>query len=121
MRLPKEYLHKEYTGVRIVKLCLVRNDFIIILVILRNLLVLIELFLKGVIKSIINKFDNKYKKRITLRTLNKDNINIDEYNNLLTSKSFYEEIPTDTFLIFQTDFIILILHSILLLYIIFLN
>lgn len=35
--------------------------------------------------------------------LDKDNLNIPEYNRLLTSVQFYDQIASDTFVIFQTD------------------
>lgn len=44
--------------------------------------------------------------RIKLISLNVDNLTIKEYNNLLISKDFYKNIPTEIFLIFQTDSII---------------
>jgi hypothetical protein len=44
--------------------------------------------------------------RITLINLNVDNLTIKEYNNLLLSRDFYNNIPTEVFLIFQTDTII---------------
>ncbi len=60
------------------------------------------------VKQIVNRLDESYKKRITnLINLNIDNLNNQTYSNLLLSKSFYNYIPTETFLIFQTDSIIL--------------
>ena len=44
--------------------------------------------------------------RIKLINLNVDNLTIKDYNKLLVSKNFYNEIPTEIFLIFQTDSII---------------
>ena len=44
--------------------------------------------------------------RIRLINLNIDNLTIRDYNNLLVSKDFYNKIPTEVFLIFQTDSII---------------
>jgi hypothetical protein len=44
--------------------------------------------------------------RIKLINLNVDNLSIRDYNNLLVSKDFYDNIPTEVFLIFQTDSII---------------
>jgi hypothetical protein len=55
------------------------------------------------INDIINKELIEYKNRIQLTNLNVDNISIHEYNNLLKSVSFYDNIPTETFLVFQTD------------------
>lgn len=48
----------------------------------------------------------RYKKRISTINLNVDDLTINDYNKLLLSKSFYDYIPTETFLIFQTDTII---------------
>lgn len=61
---------------------------------------------KEYIENIINTSLKKYRNRISLQSLNKDNITIDEYNVILTSKDFYNKIPTETFLIFQTDTLI---------------
>jgi hypothetical protein len=44
--------------------------------------------------------------RIKLINLNVNNLTIRDYNNLLVSKDFYNKIPTEVFLIFQTDSII---------------
>lgn len=44
--------------------------------------------------------------RIKLINLNVDNLTIKNYNDLLVSKDFYHDIPTEIFLIFQTDSII---------------
>jgi len=44
--------------------------------------------------------------RIKLINLNVDNLTIKDYNNLLVSKDLYKNIPTEIFLIFQTDSII---------------
>jgi len=61
---------------------------------------------KDYIDNIINNNLSKYKNRITLINLNVDNLTLEEYNNLLVSLDFYEKIPTEIFLIFQTDSII---------------
>ena len=53
--------------------------------------------------NIVNNNLYKYKHRISMKNLNVDNLTIYDYNKLLTSKSFYEQIPTEIFLIFQTD------------------
>jgi hypothetical protein len=55
------------------------------------------------IKDIISKDLEKYKSRITLISLNKDDLNTYDYNSLLLDKDFYNNIPTETFLVFQTD------------------
>lgn len=45
-----------------------------------------------------------YIHRISLENLHVDNITIDDYNNLfINNREFYEKIPTETFLVFQTD------------------
>jgi hypothetical protein len=52
--------------------------------------------------NIINEFPNK--DRIKMINLNVDNLTINQYNNLfMNDKSFYDKIPTETFLVFQTD------------------
>jgi len=61
-----------------------------------------EQYLKDIIE---NKLSN-YISRITLINLNVDNLRISDYNNLLVSRKFYNYIPTEIFLIFQTDTII---------------
>lgn len=55
--------------------------------------------------NIITKIPN-YDVRIILINLNLDNLTIQMYNNLLKNVNFYEIIPTETFLIFQTDTLI---------------
>jgi len=44
--------------------------------------------------------------RIELHEMSCENLTIDEYNSLLSSREFYERIPTETMLIFQTDALI---------------
>ena len=53
----------------------------------------------------INYVNNivKTSNRIKLHNLNVDNLTKSEYSRLLMTKSFYDNIPTETFLIFQTD------------------
>jgi len=58
------------------------------------------------INDIINNKLLKYKNRITLKKIGVDNLTVLEYSKLLASKSFYDDIPTETFLIFQTDTLI---------------
>jgi hypothetical protein len=58
------------------------------------------------INNIIDKNLIKYKSRITMINLEIDNLTINDYNNLLVSEDFYNNIPTEIFLIFQTDTII---------------
>ena len=55
--------------------------------------------------NIITKIPN-YNIRIKLINLNVDNLTIKMYNDLLTNINLYENIPTETFLIFQTDTLI---------------
>ena len=45
----------------------------------------------------------QYKHRIKYKSLGVANLTISEYNRLLVSREFTEQIPTETFLIFQTD------------------
>jgi hypothetical protein len=62
---------------------------------------------KEYIENIIKTKLNKYKERITLISLNVDNINDGhEYSKILTAEKFYDYIPNETFLIFQTDALI---------------
>lgn len=53
-----------------------------------------------------NEILKNNKDRIKLINLNVDNLTIKNYNDLLVSKDFYKDIPTEIFLIFQTDSII---------------
>ena len=58
--------------------------------------------------NIINDKLSKHIHRIKLMKLNVYNLTIQDYNNLLKyNKYFYDCIPTDTFLIFQTDSILI--------------
>jgi hypothetical protein len=41
--------------------------------------------------------------RITLQSLGNDNMTVYEYNKMMKTKEFYEKIPTETFLLLQTD------------------
>jgi len=59
-------------------------------------------FLNNIIKNDLEK----YQDRIILENLNIDNLTIYDYNQLLYSNDFYNKIPTETFLVFQTDTII---------------
>jgi len=59
------------------------------------------------IQNIIKFELEKYPSRITLVDLRVDNMNIAQYNELLTSPKFHEYIPTEMFLVFQTDTVIL--------------
>jgi hypothetical protein len=61
---------------------------------------------KKYVMNIIDDDLSEYKERITAKNLNVDNLTIADYNDLLTSKEFYDNIPTEIFLIFQTDSVI---------------
>jgi hypothetical protein len=58
------------------------------------------------INNIIANLPEIYKNRITLINLNVDNLSIEDYNKLLTSPELYNSIPTEIFLVFQTDTLI---------------
>lgn len=55
------------------------------------------------VSNILNKMDENKRKRISLNNLDVDNLTIKEYNKLLKNKNFYSNIPTEVFLVFQTD------------------
>jgi hypothetical protein len=56
------------------------------------------------VNNIINNDLLEYKHRVTLINLHVDNLTRDEYSDMLIfNKDFYNLIPTETFLIFQTD------------------
>lgn len=55
------------------------------------------------VNNIIQKISPEYRAIIKTITLPIQNLTIPEYNRLLTSKKFYDQIPTEIFLIFQTD------------------
>jgi hypothetical protein len=55
------------------------------------------------VNNIINSDLTKYKNRIVLINLNVDNLTAEQYSYLLKQSSFYENIQTETFMIFQTD------------------
>ena len=58
-------------------------------------------------KNIINNDLQEYKSRITTINLHVDNLTTTEYNRLFKSETLYQYIPTETFLIFQTDTLII--------------
>ena len=62
---------------------------------------------KQFIYNIINKKLFLYKHRIQTIDLNVDNLTISQYSELFFNYKFYDYIPTETFLIFQTDSMIL--------------
>jgi hypothetical protein len=59
------------------------------------------------LEDIINVKLSQYKSRITCIKMSVDNLSRNQYSSLLIQPSFYEDIPTETFLIFQTDSMIL--------------
>jgi len=63
------------------------------------------------ILAILDKQLSEYKSRITLHNLHVDNLTISEYNALLKRLDFYDKIPSETFLIFQTDTMIIEKHK----------
>lgn len=56
------------------------------------------------VTKIVDALNNKNK--IKMINLNVDNLSLHDYNALLYDKTFYENIPTEIFLIFQTDTLI---------------
>ena len=62
---------------------------------------------ENMIHNIVFSFPEEVKSRITLVNLNVKNIRIDQYSTMFFCPTFYHNIPTETFLIFQTDSIIL--------------
>jgi hypothetical protein len=64
---------------------------------------------KKFVENIMNNSLAKYKNKTTLINLNVDNDNftIKHYSTMFYHKNFYEYIPTETFLVFQTDSMIL--------------
>lgn len=64
------------------------------------------------LETMINGPLAEFKSRISLSNLGVDNLEYPEgYNTLLTSKEFYEKIPTEIFLVFQTDSMICPQHK----------
>jgi hypothetical protein len=60
------------------------------------------------VMDIVNRLTNNLDHRIVVCNINLKNMtNIRDHDALLTDKNFYKLIPTETFLIFQTDSIIL--------------
>ena len=58
------------------------------------------------VHNIINNDLPQYRNRITLVNLHVDNLGTDDYNKLMMSEKFHEYIPTEIFIVFQTDSII---------------
>lgn len=67
-----------------------------------NILILHGNLNKEYINTILLNF-TEHMNRITLKNLEVDSLSSDEYNRLLVSSDFYKLIPTETFLITQTD------------------
>lgn len=71
------------------------------------------------VKNIVDQLDETYKNRIiNVINLQVDNLNHMTYSDFFLTKTFYDHIPTDTFLVFQTDSMILqenkdLIHSFL--------
>ncbi|CAH6419831.1 Hypothetical protein HVR_LOCUS912 [uncultured virus] len=55
------------------------------------------------LNEIVKRMPQEYQDRISMKNLNIKNLSIDEYSQLLVSEDFNESIPTEMFLIFQTD------------------
>jgi hypothetical protein len=61
---------------------------------------------KEYVERIIATHLANYKDRIMLKSLNRDNLNNDIYNTLMMSDEILNQIPTEMFLVFQTDSLI---------------
>jgi hypothetical protein len=61
-----------------------------------------EHFVKELLKNELNEFSS----RIILENLGVDNLTFQDYNRLILDTNFISKIPTETYLIFQTDSII---------------
>ena len=64
-----------------------------------------EVFIQKIISKL--KLDTESKNNILLQNLNEENLTIEKYTNLLKSVDFWEKIPAEHVLIFQTDGLIL--------------
>lgn len=58
---------------------------------------------RAFVEKIMDENLAKYRSRIRLHDLRVDNLTIQKYNELLVSKEFHDRIPTEIFLVFQTD------------------
>jgi Protein of unknown function (DUF5672) len=58
------------------------------------------------LQALIDKSFAAEKGRITLKDTGKDRIDIPEYNRMMMSREILDQIPTETFLVFQTDSIL---------------
>ena len=61
---------------------------------------------KEYVERIIERDLATYRDRITLKPLNRDNLDTNSYNELMMSDEFLKQIPTEMFLVFQTDSLI---------------
>ena len=59
---------------------------------------------KQFVMDIIDNDLSEYKKRITAKNLNVDNLTISDYNVLLSSKEFYDNIPKRCVCVFERVF-----------------
>jgi hypothetical protein len=62
---------------------------------------------KEYLQNIIDTQLSNYKNRIKMISLNVDNLTIRDYNILFKTEGLYNYIPTETFLVFQTDSMII--------------
>lgn len=107
----KENFEKQYTAVIIEPrkhkaLSFVLNNFLTNLSNEWNIIIMHGNQNEEYVNNIINNDLSDSMNRITTLNLNVDNLTINDYNNLLKDKNFYNNIPTEIFLIFQTDSII---------------
>lgn len=58
-----------------------------------------EYWLKNMVKTVFSSNMN----RITFRMININNLTLDQYSSIMVSEQFIQTIPTEMFLIFQTD------------------
>ena len=63
------------------------------------------------IRAILDTTLSEYKSRIRLHNLNVDDLRIPDYNALLKSIYLYDKIPSEIFLVFQTDTMIFKKHK----------
>jgi hypothetical protein len=68
-----------------------------------NILIIHGNLNKEFIEDIIKNTLSKYKNRIILTQMNKDNLSKEEYNQFIVSDEYFNAIPTDTFLRFELD------------------
>lgn len=66
------------------------------------------------VKKIIETDLKKYERRISLQNVGVENLDIQGYNRIVVTKEFHDYIPTEMFLVFQTDSIIIPKYAFLL-------